>query len=48
MDVIADRPEGALTLARALIDTALLPLLLLDGDLKVIRASPAFCQGFGL
>lgn len=47
MDVIAERPEAALTLARALIDTAPLPLLLLDGDLKIVRASPAFREAFG-
>ncbi|WP_304188430.1 sensor histidine kinase [Phenylobacterium aquaticum] len=48
MDAIADHPDAALSLARALIDTALLPLLLFDGDLKVVRASPAFCQTFDL
>ena len=48
MDVTAGRPEAAETLARALIDTALLPLLLFDGDLKILRASPAFCDAFGL
>jgi PAS domain S-box-containing protein len=48
MDVIAGRPEAAETLARALIDTALLPLLLFDGDLRILRASPAFCEAFGM
>jgi PAS domain S-box-containing protein len=48
MDVTAGRPEAAETLARALIDTALVPLLLFDGDLKILRASPAFCDAFGL
>ena len=40
--------ESALNLAAALINTSHLPLLLFDGHLRVVRASPSFCVAFDL
>ena len=41
-------PKDAPSLANALIHSSLLPLLLFDGDLKVVCASPSFCTAFGM
>lgn len=40
--------DASLSLARALINTSHLPLLLIDGDLRVIAASRSFCLAFEL
>jgi two-component sensor histidine kinase len=40
------RAAAGISLAKALIDTSPLPLLLLDGDLRVVTASPSFCAAF--
>ena len=48
---MASRPletEPAPSLARALINTSHLPLLLFDGDLRVAAASPSFCSAFDI
>jgi len=44
---IPGRPQEAGTrLARALVHTSILPLLLFDGDLKIVTASRSFCTAF--
>jgi two-component system, sensor histidine kinase PdtaS len=43
---MASRPNAALSLARALIDISGLPLLLLDGEMRVVSASRSFCEAF--
>lgn len=40
--------EAAPSLASALLNTSHLPLLLFDGDLKVVSVTPSFSVGFGL
>ena len=42
------RTGGQRSLARALIDTSHLPLLLFDGDLRVVSASRSFCDTFAI
>ena len=42
------RTDGQRSLARALIDTSHLPLLLFDGDLRVVSASQSFCDTFAI
>ena len=42
------RTDGQRSLARALIDTSHLPLLLFDGDLHVVSASRSFCETFAI
>jgi two-component system, sensor histidine kinase PdtaS len=39
-------PDVALTLAMALVQSSVAPVLLLDGDLNVIAASASFCDSF--
>ena len=51
MSSVSARPSAAQTrstvsLARALINTSHLPLLLIDGDLRVLSASRSFCAAF--
>lgn len=41
-------PDVALNLALAVIGSSIAPVVLLDGDLKVIAASASFCSAFGL
>lgn len=41
-------PDGAPALARALVGTSPLPLLLLDRDLRVVCAARSFCSAFDL
>lgn len=41
-------PEAAASLARAMFDTSRLPMLLLDGHLKIAAATPSFCEGFDI
>jgi two-component system, sensor histidine kinase PdtaS len=41
-------PVRALDLAMAVISSSEAPLLLLDGDLRIISASRSYCQSFGL
>ena len=48
MAIVPAETKDALSLASALINTSHLPLLLFDGDLRVVRASPSFCVAFGL
>jgi len=45
---VAIPSEAALTLARALVDTSHLPLLLFDGDLRVVAASRSFGDSFAI
>lgn len=42
------QPEAALSLAHALLNASPSPLLLLDADLRVVRATPSFCAVFGM
>ena len=42
----AAQVRSAVSLARALINTSHLPLLLIDGDLRVLSASKSFCAAF--
>src|SRR5260370_15585113 len=44
----ADQIKSAVSLARALINTSHLPLLLIDGDLPVLSASKSFCAAFDI
>jgi two-component sensor histidine kinase len=46
--LIPAHPEAALRLARALINTSHLPVLLFDGDLKIVGASNSFCATFAI
>ncbi len=48
MATVAIPSEAALTLARALVDTSHLPLLLFDGDLRVVAASRSFGDSFAI
>jgi PAS domain S-box-containing protein len=48
MAIVPAVTNDALSLASALINTSHLPLLLFDGDLRVVCASPSFCDAFGL
>jgi two-component sensor histidine kinase len=45
---VLPHPEVALDLAHAVIASSNVPLLLLDGDLKVIAASSSFCRAFDI
>ena len=45
---IAIPTEAAPSLASALLNTSHLPLLLFDGDLRVVSVTPSFSIGFGL
>jgi chemotaxis protein methyltransferase CheR len=40
--------DAALRLARALLNTSHLPVLMFDGDLQIVAASDSFCVTFGL
>jgi two-component system, sensor histidine kinase PdtaS len=40
-------PDGALSLALAVIESSASPILLLDADLRIIAASKSFCSAFG-
>jgi PAS domain S-box-containing protein len=42
----AAQSKSTVSLARALINTSHLPLLLIDGDLRVLSASKSFCAAF--
>ena len=42
------QPEAALSLAHALLNASPSPLLLLDAELRVVRATPSFCAVFGM
>src|SRR5258705_5712209 len=44
--VSAAQTRSTVSLARALINTSHLPLLLIDGDLRVLSASRSFCAAF--
>ena len=48
MFTVPGNPKDAPSLASALIHTSHLPLLLFDGDLRVVAASPSFCTAFGM
>lgn len=48
MTDIAIPTEAAPSLASALLNTSHLPLLLFDGNLKVVSVTPSFSIGFGL
>ena len=48
MPTTAGQSEAALGLARALINTSQLPLLLFNGDLRVVGASRSFCSAFDI
>ncbi len=49
MDVQAERAlRDAMAFAESIIDTVRDPLLVLDGDLRVVRASPEFYRTFGV
>lgn len=48
MFMVPVHPTDAPSLAGALIHTSHLPLLLFDGDLRVVCASPSFCNAFGM
>jgi two-component system, sensor histidine kinase PdtaS len=41
-------PDGALSLALAVIEAAASPILLIDADLRIIAASNSFCTAFGV
>ncbi len=45
-EIAATSGHHAATLAGAIVNTLRVPLLVLNGDLRVIAASPAFCQTF--
>jgi PAS domain-containing protein len=45
-ELAATSGHHAATLAGAIVNTLRVPLLVLNGDLRVIAASPAFCQRF--
>ena len=45
---IVSRPDVAPSFARALFNTSRVPLLLFDGDLRVLCATPSFCTTFGI
>ena len=45
---IVSRPDVAPSFARALFNTSQVPLLLFDGDLRVLCATPSFCTTFGI
>jgi two-component sensor histidine kinase len=45
-EIAAMSGDHAATLAGAIVNTLRVPLLVLNGDLRVIAASPAFCQRF--
>ena len=44
----AAQMKSTVSLARALINTSHLPLLLIDGDLRVLSASKSFCAAFDI
>ena len=48
MPTIGTETDVALSLSRALMNTSHLPLLLFDGDLRVVSATPSFFTKFGL
>lgn len=48
MPVTGTQTDAALSLSRALMNTSHLPLLLFDGDLRVVSATPSFCANFDL
>lgn len=48
MPIIGTQSDAALSLSRALMNTSHLPLLLFDGDLRVVSATPSFCVSFDL
>lgn len=48
MSTIARQSEAALSLSRALMNTSHLPLLLFDGDLRVVCATRSFCSIFDM
>ena len=45
-EIAATPGHHAATLAGAIVNTLRMPLLVLNGDLRVIAASPVFCQTF--
>ena len=48
MAKIVHRAAAAPSFARALFNTSQVPLLLFDGDLRVVCATPSFCAAYGI